>query len=121
MASAPYTTVETLGFGIAGDADNVRDSVVQVSSFGLFTGDHPVSGGCFDPRMGTTDHHYGCVTCGLQRREDPGHGGLMHSRVALESPLFVPEIRRWLRVICLECGAPVVDPAPPARPSTPRS
>lgn len=109
MTSAPYTTVETLGFGIAGDADNVRDSVVQVSSFGLFTGNHPVSGGCFDPRMGTTDHHYGCVTCGLQRREDPGHGGLMHSRVALESPLFVPEIRRWLRVICLECGAPVVD------------
>lgn len=107
--SAPYTIVETLGFGIAGDADNVRESVVPVTSFALFTGDHPVSGGCFDARMGTTDHHYGCVTCGLQRKEDPGHGGGMHSRVGLESPLFVPEIRRWLRVVCLECGGPVVD------------
>ncbi|GFR88954.1 DNA-directed RNA polymerase subunit [Elysia marginata] len=110
MASAPYSTIETLSFTIASDADNVRDSVVEVTSYELFAGDRPVSGGCFDPRMGTTDHHYGCVTCGLQRRECPGHGGLMHSRVSLESPLFVAEIRRWLRVICLECGAPVIDP-----------
>ena len=109
MATAPYTTIESVGFGIAGDEENVRDSVVEVSSFNLFSGDHPVSGGCFDPRMGTTDHHYGCVTCGLQRRECPGHGGLMDSRVGLVSPLFVPEIRRWLRVTCLECGAPMVD------------
>ena len=32
----------------------------------------------------------------------------MRSRIALESPLFVPEIRRWLRVVCLQCGTPVV-------------
>ena len=107
--SAPYTVVETLGFGIAGDDDNVRDSVVEVTSYELFSGNQPVTGGSFDPRMGTTDHHYGCVTCGLQRKYDPGHPGLMRSRVGLESPLFISEIRRWLRVICLQCGAPVVD------------
>lgn len=109
MADAPHTTVETLGFRIADDQDNARDAAVEVTGFGLFTGDQPITGGCYDPRMGTTDHHYGCVTCGLQRREDPGHGGLLRSRVALASPLFVSEIRRWLRVICLACGAPVVN------------
>jgi len=107
--SAPYAVVETLSFGIAGDDDNVRDAVVEVTSYELFSGTQPVTGGAFDPRMGTTDHSFGCVTCGLQRKHDPGHPGLMRSRVALESPLFVPEIRRWLRVVCLQCGAPVVD------------
>ena len=107
-ATAPYTVVETVGFGIADDADNVRDAVVEVTSFELFAGKQPVTGGAFDPRMGTTDHHYGCVTCGLQRKHDPGHPGLIRSRVALQSPLFISEIRRWLRVVCLECGAPVV-------------
>jgi DNA-directed RNA polymerase II subunit RPB1 len=111
MALAPYAEVETLTFGIAGDEDNARDAVMTVTNYELFNGAQPVTGGCFDPRMGTTDHHYGCVTCGLQRRDDPGHGGLMNSRVALASPLFIAEIRRWLRVVCLECGAPVADPA----------
>lgn len=107
--SAPYTEVESLSFGIAGDDANAREAVVEVKSYELFSGAQPVSGGSFDSRMGTTDHHYGCLTCGLQRKQDPGHPGLLRSRVALESPLFISEIRRWLRVICLECGAPVVD------------
>lgn len=110
MASAaPYTVVETVGFSVAGDAANRRDAVVDVTNFELFSGSEPVSGGSFDSRMGTTDHHYNCGSCGLQRKHDPGHPGLMHSRVALESPLYIPEIRRWLRVTCLECGAPVVE------------
>lgn len=31
----------------------------------------------------------------------------MHAPVL--QPLFIAEIRRWLRVICLNCGAPIVD------------
>lgn len=107
--TAPFADVEDVGFGIAGDDDNERDAAVEVVSYELYSGPTPVSGGAVDARMGTSDHHFACVTCGHQRREDPGHPGLMRSRVGLESPLFIAEIRRWLRVICLECGTPVVD------------
>lgn len=65
--------------------------------------------GCFDARMGTTDHHYSCATCRLGRRDDPGHLGRMRSHTPLASPLFIAEIRRWLRVVCLNCGYPVVN------------
>lgn len=107
--AAPYTEIETVGFSIAGDDDNARDSVVEVTSFELFSGQQPVTGGAFDSRMGTTDHHYGCVTCGHQRKSDPGHPGLLRSRVGIVNPLFTAEIRRWLRVVCLKCGTPVID------------
>jgi DNA-directed RNA polymerase II subunit RPB1 len=108
--TAPHGTIETFRLGVAGDTDNEQDSVVEVTTYELFSGGKPVSGGAFDARMGTTDHHYGCVTCGNQRKRDPGHPGLMRSRVGLVNPLFVPEIRRWLRIICLECGTLLIDP-----------
>ena len=107
--TAPYAEVERTSFRIAGDADNERDAVVTIENFELFSGDgFPVIDGCFDARMGTTDHHYSCLTCRLGRRDDPGHLGRMRSRTPLASPLFIAEIRRWLRVICLNCGHPVV-------------
>lgn len=107
--AAPHSVIETVAFRIAGDEANRRVAVVEVTGFGLFAGEQPVTGGCYDARMGTTDHHYGCVTCGQQRREDPGHFGALRSRVALASPLFIAEIRRWLRVTCFRCGAAVID------------
>jgi DNA-directed RNA polymerase II subunit RPB1 len=106
---APYAEVERLRFSITGDNSNEADAVVEVTNYDLFANEQPVTGGCFDPRMGTTDHHYSCVTCGHGRREDPGHYGLLRLRMSVTSPLFVSEVRRWLRVLCLNCGTPVVD------------
>lgn len=107
---APYAVLESVGWRIAGDEDNERHSVVELANYELFGGADglPVADGCFDARMGTTDHHYACQTCGLGRRDDPGHLGRIVSRTPLPSPLFIAEIRRWLRVVCLSCGAPVV-------------
>ena len=108
--TAPYAEIERATFRIAGDADNERDAVVTIENYELFTGEGvPAVDGCFDARMGTTDHHYSCATCRLGRRDDPGHLGRMRSHTPLASPLFIAEIRRWLRVVCLNCGYPVVN------------
>ena len=109
--AAPYSLPETVTFRVATDQDNLAHSVVEVLNYELFGGPdgRPVADGCFDARMGTTDHQYVCQTCGLNRRDDPGHLGRIVSRIPVPSPLFIPEIRRWLRAICLECGAPVVN------------
>lgn len=108
--SAPYTVVETLGFQIANDSDNARDSVVEVTNFELFSSNaQPASNGAFDSRMGTTDHHFNCTTCYLQRKYDPGHPGRLRLRAPVVSPMSIPEYRRWLRSICLTCGHSMVD------------
>jgi len=106
-----YGEIESVEFAVAGDADNAREAVVEVKNYELFSDQKPVSGGCFDARMGTTSHDYNCATCQNQRRDDPGHAGFLRARAPLVSPLFITEARRWLRVVCLACGAPVVDPA----------
>lgn len=104
----PYGEIESISWRIANNDDNETDAVATIETYELFNGDHPAAGGCYDARLGTTDHHYDCLTCRLGRRDDPGHLGRMRSRTPLASPLFIAEIRRWLRVICLTCGAPVV-------------
>lgn len=109
----PPARVESIAFAPASDEDNRRSAVVEVTTAQLpyNSNNAPVTGGVYDARMGTADHHYTCLTCGHSRRECPGHPGIIHSQTPLYSPLFIFEIRRWLRVLCLSCGAAVVDPA----------
>jgi DNA-directed RNA polymerase beta' subunit len=105
-----YAEVARVDFGVAGDAVNQRCSTVNVTSFELYNGATAVSGGVYDARMGTTDHTYTCLTCGLQKKQCPGHPGSLQLRVPVQSPLMVAETRRWLRVVCLACGTPIIDP-----------
>lgn len=97
--------IESIQFRMAGDEDNKRDAVVEITHNTLFAKKMtPFSGGCFDLRMGTTDNHFKCLTCKENKKNDPGHFGLLRMKIPLQSPLFVSETRRWLRMVCLHCG-----------------
>ncbi len=115
------SSVAFVGFGLNGDDENLRNSFAAVSSFELFSpAGEPVAGGVYDRRLGTTDHAYNCHTCGHGKKLCPGHRGHLPLRAAVQQPIATAEIRRWLRVVCLRCGALVVDPAkfaavPPGR------
>ena len=109
MADAPHGVVEKVTFLVANSQDNRRESAVEVGSFELCAGDRPVAGGWFDSRMGTTDHQWVCGTCGQEKQHDCGHLGHMCSRTPLVSPVFLSDVRRWLRVTCLDCGSAMVD------------
>lgn len=109
MSIVSYSEIEEVSFRIAGDEDIKRTAAVEVRTYELFSGEKPVPNGCFDAHMGTTDYHINCATCGHQRKEDLGHPGFMRSKVDLISPLFISEIRRWLNVICFNCGSMLIE------------
>lgn len=109
---APLGELEEVVFAVAGDAENRRDAVAVVKKWEIYdtsANPQPVAGGVHDPRMGTIDSHYTCVTCRQGRRRCPGHPGRLEMRAPLPSPMFINEIRRWLRVVCHECGTLMVD------------
>lgn len=108
-----HSTIERLRFSTAGDRKNQLDSVALVDRYTLLDASSglPIPGGCHDERLGGYNYQFQCKTCGHSKRECLGHFGTIHTPFPVESPAFIAEIRKWLRVLCLGCGAPVVDPA----------
>ena len=102
---APYTELQAITIGIRSDLDNERDSMVTVTDSQLMNNNVPVVKGCIDLRMGTTEHYLTCATCKHNNRDDQGHPGMITSQLPLIQPMFISEIRKWLKIICLECGS----------------
>lgn len=106
---APHTEITAVRFRVQTDADRARDSHTIVRVCELFAGDTPVAKGPYDPHMGSTDPRYSCTSCGLSSKLCAGHPGHVDLPFPVVLPYAVPEIRRWLRVACLHCGAIVVN------------
>jgi DNA-directed RNA polymerase II subunit RPB1 len=105
-----HSAVQTVGFRLAGDAENARRSCAEITSAEMFGPDGlPTAGGVYDMRLGTTDHSFLCLTCASNKKLCPGHRGHLALRAGVVQPIGIPEIRRWLRVVCFGCGAIVVD------------
>jgi len=102
---APYTELLAVTIGILSDADIEQDSMVTITDSQLLNNNIPVVKGCIDLRMGTTEHNLTCATCKHNNRDDQGHPGMIVSQLSLLQPMFVSEIRKWLKIICLECGS----------------
>lgn len=71
--------------------------------------DKPAMGGLYDPHMGTTDSSYNCQTCQNNKINCPGHFGTLELNYPVKHPCFYDELLRWLKVICHNCGNPVLD------------
>ena len=99
---APYTEIHAVTIGIRSDIDNERDSMVTITDSQLMNNNIPVVKGCIDLRMGTTEHYLTCATCKHNNRDDQGHPGMISSQLSLLQPMFISEIRKWLKIICLE-------------------
>lgn len=108
--AAPYAEVEAVQFGVAGEAEVRREGTVAVRTVSLFNRALPVTGGPYDASMGTLSHDYTCLTCRNQKKRCPGHPGYLEAPMGVLQPLFMDEIRRWLKAVCLACGASMVAP-----------
>jgi DNA-directed RNA polymerase II subunit RPB1 len=109
---ASHSEIATVGFGFVGDYEISRASYKRITGYELFSpSGQPVAGGPYDKSLGTTEYTYNCQTCKHDKKLCPGHRGSLDLRVAVISPLAVPEVRRWLRAVCLRCGEVAVDPA----------
>jgi DNA-directed RNA polymerase II subunit RPB1 len=79
-------------------------AVVNVTSYDLFRNDVPYNFGLYDAHMGTNDHSYKCLTCYNNKRSCLGHEGIATLRYPVWSALAVATGRKWLRIICFNCG-----------------
>ena len=78
---------EAVEYGVYGDDDVRRLSVVQVTSAEQRDAlNRPLPGGLYDPKMGPTDHYSSCPTCGLDYSLCPGHLG----RLEFVLPVYMP-------------------------------
>lgn len=102
--------IESVVFSISGSDDNIKLSNVDVLKKDLFQESNiPVPNGAYDAHMGTTDYQWDCQTCGNSKKLCPGHMGSYKLYYPLQSPLFVKDIIRILKIICFNCGLPIVD------------
>ena len=108
--SVGTASIEFVNFGINSDEENKRNGFAQIINDNLFNNNgYPINGGVYDLRLGTTDHNYLCSTCLYGKKLCSGHRGYLTLKVYVLQPIAIPEIRQWLRIICLNCGELMID------------
>ena len=101
--------IDRIEFTILGNEEIKRMSALGKDSPGIVIPDlydnlEPKVGGLIDQRLGTTDNHQDCTTCGLNNTYCVGHFG----HIDLAEPVFhmgyFPFIKKILSCICLKCS-----------------
>jgi DNA-directed RNA polymerase II subunit RPB1 len=101
--------IDRIEFTILGSEEIQRMSALGPDSAGidipdLYENMEPKRGGLIDTRMGVTDNHLDCKTCGLSTVFCPGH----FAHINLAEPVFhlgyIQHIKKILSCICLRCS-----------------
>src|SRR5271165_1572787 len=108
---ASFSSIDAVSFSIVGNRDIDDLSQVNVVSEELFLGNKPVDAGLYTTELGA-EVGYPCKTCGKRSGKDHclGHFGELQLRYPLLNPLFMKDIAKWLKVGCIKCGTPLLDP-----------
>jgi DNA-directed RNA polymerase II subunit RPB1 len=111
MANLTYPSeIDTVQFYVLGDEENDMDSVVRVLNDQDIRDGVSIPSGINDSRMGAmATENWFCATCRNSKMECPGHFGSAQLRYPVKSPFYRKEIALWLKVICFQCGNPVVE------------
>ena len=103
------TPISHIEFTVFGNSEIKKYSIANKDPFGInlpesYDNNEPIKNGIVDPRLGTTDLHRDCNTCGLNSSECPGHIG--HTEFA--EPVFhfgfLDHIKNILSCVCLKCS-----------------
>ena len=100
--------IHKVRFNIAGTEEILQSSYVPITTYDLFRNNQPYPNGMYDGHLGTTDHSYRCQTCYNNKKNCLGHEGHYILNYPIMSPICINEIRKWLKLICFECGKPII-------------
>jgi DNA-directed RNA polymerase beta' subunit len=100
--------VKGIQFSILGPDEIRSRSVVEVTKTDTFTGNEPVVGGLFDPRMGVLEHNRYCSTCEQKNIFCPGHFGHITLARPVFQPMFFDIVRKVLKCVCYRCSRPMI-------------
>ncbi len=104
----PYAEISAIQLYVLGSEENERDSFISIKYQDSYKHNMPYPYGIHDLRMGTFDSELPCQTCENMSKLCPGHPGMVELKYPVQSPLFLKEIQRWLKVICANCGKPLM-------------
>jgi DNA-directed RNA polymerase beta' subunit len=107
--------IRSVSYRPASDADTRAESRVPVMSNAMFELGQPKPRGVFDASMGTTDSAYLCASCGMGKEKCHGHPGHFDLNYPCLSPIALAEIKKWLKIVCFNCGGIIVSDADIAR------
>jgi DNA-directed RNA polymerase II subunit RPB1 len=106
--TADIATIEKIEFCVFSNQEVKRYSVIN-DQYGIvipeaYENGEPKQGGLIDKRLGVTDQHIYCDTCGLMTNDCPGHFG--HTELAEEVFHFgyLDIAKNVLNCICLHCS-----------------
>lgn len=103
-----YSKIQDLAFYVKSSEEVLIESNVNITNKEIMKSDLPAQDGLYDARMGTTDFTWHCHTCGNRKTVCPGHFGSINLKYPVKSPMFRDELLKWLKIICFNCGEPVV-------------
>ena len=108
---AGFSSVNEIALRLVNDEDIERKSVAHITSYELISSatGKPIADGLNDLRMGTTDHNSSCLSCNHGKKNCTGHPGHIVTKYALFQPIAIPIIRKWIKIICLNCGHLMLD------------
>lgn len=95
-------------FSVIGPQEITQRSAVEVVKSETYSGNEPVIGGLFDPRMGVLEHNRYCSTCQLKNIFCPGHFGHINLAKPVFHPMFFDTVRKLLKCVCYKCSRPIV-------------
>jgi DNA-directed RNA polymerase beta' subunit len=96
-------------FGVNGNEAILKESCSNITSYDLFHDNEPVAHGLYNAHLGTDNYKYTCMTCFNSKSKCLGHDGHHIMKYPVISPMFLNEIRKWLKLTCFECGKPIIE------------
>lgn len=100
--------IAAVRYSIASDEDTRTLSRVGVLTRDMYEMNHPKPYGMFDANMGTIDSSYLCASCRQDKEHCHGHSGFFKINYPCLAPATIAEVKKWLRVICFECGRVII-------------
>lgn len=95
-------------FSVLNNESILARSCVKIENKEIQREGKPMPGGICDPKMGTTDKSWTCLTCGQSKKYCLGHPGHIELNTPVLNISALPIIRKFIKAVCHNCGKIVI-------------
>ena len=96
--------IEAVQFYVLSSREIQKESSVSIETHELYKNNKSNLNGLNSKKLGVTDHMEICATCRNTINCCTGHDGHLVLNYPIINPLYFGEIKKWLRVVCFNCG-----------------